>query len=677
MRNLLIRTIGVVLVASGLLAPTPAQAVSGLWQVSDTWLGWLPKISRPGTQTVSVACPTGSTPVSGQVNASAPDDLRRTFEYVNFGSGGQYVVGLDDETGGGGQISVEPKVRCVPMSYFTNAYNTGWQYFSGSGNLRTGTVTCASGWSALSALVNTTAGGGVALLTSTPTIDGHGWTARTWAQFPSQQLQMQVNCVPTADLSALRTFTHTDSVGWGTSASASCPSGMFPINGGTIHIGGDLGAITIHQRATTTGWTSTTESLSTGSIQTVVRCVPTANPTLNLSGPTGVTNQTSATWSFSATDPAAGGGYSTSFACVFVHPGTPTFAPTPCGSPVSYTDMTDGIHQLSVTVTTSDGRKGSASRYVDVDTQAPGVTFADPPDAFRKSAAPGFGFTIDDAHAVPQVECWLDGAPPAACDLPAVADHRGTHTLSLSGVSDGAHVLHVRTTDAATNTATADLPFRVDTKAPVVTMTRPTAPITVALSTTASWSGTDAGSGIGHFETRWMRSPYNGTFGAWSAASTLTATSKVYGSLAPGSTYCFATRATDKAGNPSPYAAARCTAIPLDDRGLTRSAGWSLLAPTGWFRGTALNTSTRGASVTASNATVKRIGLVALACPSCGVVGVYVGPTLIGKIDLAAGTTQRVTRQLPVFSLRTGAVTLRVLSSGKTVRIDALALSRM
>lgn len=677
MTKLLARAVGVLLISGMLLTPAPAQAVTGLWHVSDTWLDWFPAVTRPGTQQVGVACPSGSTPVSGDVSVDHPDDLRRTYEYVNFGSGATYNVGLDDETAGTGTTRVQPHVRCVPMSYFTNFYNTGWQYFSGSGNLRTGTVTCASGWSALSALVNVTGGGGQAVNTSTPTYDGKGWTASVWAQFSSQQLQMQVNCVPTADLSALRSYQHDDLAGWGTPATASCPSGMFPLNGGTVQVAGDGAALSIHSRPTATGWTSTTESLTAGYMRTIVRCAPSANPVVNVSGPSGLTNQTTATWSFSATDPAAGGGYAMSLACVYYHPGTPTPAPTTCSSPVTYTGMTDGVHQLAVIVTTSDGRSSSGGRAVDVDTIAPGVTFADAPNVLRATSSPTFGFTLADVHQVPSVECWLDAATPAACDLPAVGDYRGARTLSLTGVSDGTHVLHVRPHDAATNAATADLSFRVDTVAPTVAMTRPAGPITVALSVTAAWSAGDTGSGVDHFDTITRRSPYNGTFGAWSPATRLTASSKTYSGLAPGLTYCFGTRAFDKAGNASSFAAQKCTAIPLDDRALSRSAGWTLLKPTGWFGTTGLGTSTQGATLKAANATLKRIGLVALACPTCGTVGVYVNSTLVGKVNLAASTTQRVVRQLPLFSLRTGTVTLKVLSSGRPVRIDALAMSRM
>lgn len=677
MRQFVARCVVVVVAVAGLLfAPAPAQAVSGLWHVSDTWLGWFPQIARPGQQTVTVACPTGSTPVSGDVSAGAADDLRRTYEYVGFGSGEAYTVGLDDETGGGGSITVEPRVRCVPMSYFSSAYTTDWTYFAvnGTTHLGAGTVTCAAGYSALSAYVNITSGGGKALLTSTPTIDGHGWTARGWADFPSQSLQVKVNCVATADLSAWRTFSHYDSAGWGTTASASCGSGMTPVNGGTVQASGDYQAITIHQHPTSNGWTSTTESLTAGSMLTTVRCVPTANPTVTITGPTGLTNQASATWSFSTSDPAAAGNYATSATCTFYDP-EGTTAAAPCSSPVTRTGLTEGTHTIGVTVTTSDGRSAGSSRSVDVDTTAPGVVFAEPDGTMHTTAAPNIPVTISDAHVVPQVDCWVDDAAPDACGFSAAADYRGSTSVPLAGLGEGTHMLHVRAYDAATNAATFDLPFSVDTSAPSVVMTKPSTAVTVALSATAAWSASDIGSGIHNFDARYRRSPYNGSFGAWSAPTVLTATSKSYGSLASGSTYCFSARARDAAGNVANYPAERCTAIPLDERSLTRSSGWTTASGSSWFKGTVLTTSTKGATLKASNATLKRVGVVAQACPTCGVVGVYVGGSLVAKVNLASSTTARVVRQV-TFSLRTGTVMLKVLTSGKRVRVDGVALSR-
>jgi hypothetical protein len=54
-----------------------------------------------------------------------------------------------------------------------------------------------------------------------------------------------------------------------------------------------------------------------------------------------------------------------------------------------------------------------------------------------------------------------------------------------------------------------------------------------------------------------------------------------------------------------------------------------------------------------------------------------VNGALIGKVSLHATTTQnRRLITLPAFTYRTGTVTIKVLTSGKLVRIDGLGISR-
>lgn len=84
------------------------------------------------------------------------------------------------------------------------------------------------------------------------------------------------------------------------------------------------------------------------------------------------------------------------------------------------------------------------------------------------------------------------------------------------------------------------------------------------------------------------------------------------------------------------------------------------------------------ATLVSGNLQTSRLGLVVTKCPTCGVVGVYVGSTLIAKVNLAASRTaykQQVA--LPRISLRTTKVTIKVLTSGKTVQIDGLHTSRV
>jgi hypothetical protein len=68
---------------------------------------------------------------------------------------------------------------------------------------------------------------------------------------------------------------------------------------------------------------------------------------------------------------------------------------------------------------------------------------------------------------------------------------------------------------------------------------------------------------------------------------------------------------------------------------------------------------------------------VATTCRGCGKVAVLVNGKRIGRVNLAA--TSRHRRQvlmLPAFTRKQATVTLRVLTSGQTVQIDGLVLSR-
>lgn len=215
---------------------------------------------------------------------------------------------------------------------------------------------------------------------------------------------------------------------------------------------------------------------------------------------------------------------------------------------------------------------------------------------------------------------------------------------------------------------------------PTAALTAPTSRVSLGPRLTASWTGADSGgSGLASVDLRAIRAPYDGPFGSWQApASTQRLLSRSLDVAAPdqGWTQCFSTRSRDAAGNVSPWTASRCTAVPLDDRRLLASSGWTKATTSGWYAGTSTVTTRLGATLRRSGLQTRRLHLLALRCPTCGRVGVYVGTTLLTTVDLSATSTLRATIALPTFSLRTTSVTLKVLTSGRTVRIDGLVTSR-
>lgn len=228
-----------------------------------------------------------------------------------------------------------------------------------------------------------------------------------------------------------------------------------------------------------------------------------------------------------------------------------------------------------------------------------------------------------------------------------------------------------------------DLDYRcrdADRVAPTRALTSPTSRVTLTSGIPVSWDGADTGgSGLASFDLRAVRAPYDGPFGAWqlpAATTRLLTRALTPRAPDPGWTQCFQVRSRDGAGNVSAWTPSRCTAVPLDDRRLLASSGWTRATTVGWFAGTSTATAQRGATLRRSGLQTRRLHLLALRCPTCGTVRVSLGGQPLGTVDLSGPTTTRVVVALPVVSLRTTSVTITVLSSGRLVRVDGLSTSR-
>jgi serine protease len=217
-----------------------------------------------------------------------------------------------------------------------------------------------------------------------------------------------------------------------------------------------------------------------------------------------------------------------------------------------------------------------------------------------------------------------------------------------------------------------------DTTKPTATLTSPAPWAQLAPKASVKWTASDgSGTGIKSFTLAHKRAPYNGKFGPTSYVALAAGVTATTAKLAAGSTDCFAIRAIDNADNVGTFSAWRCTSLPLDDRALSRSAGWSLGSSSAYFHSTFTGTSSASRTLAKASAQVKRVGLVATKCAKCGSVAVKVGSTTIGSVNLFSSTTKyKQLISLPTFSLRTGTVSVVTTSSGKPVYIDGLALSR-
>jgi hypothetical protein len=215
--------------------------------------------------------------------------------------------------------------------------------------------------------------------------------------------------------------------------------------------------------------------------------------------------------------------------------------------------------------------------------------------------------------------------------------------------------------------------------APTVTVT-PLPLTTLSSSVTVSYSATDA-SGISSYDVRWRSATDRSGFGAWhypSAWQKTRSKSQTLTGMAPGGTYCVSVRAYDRLTNRSRWSPDTCIARPLDDRAMSAGSLWHRMSGSGFYLSTYTSTKTFRAALTRGSERMYRVGIVATRCASCGKVRILIGGQSVGVIDLTASSPQRRrTLLLPAFtSLHTGTVSVRVITSGKTVQIDGLVVSQ-
>jgi hypothetical protein len=277
----------------------------------------------------------------------------------------------------------------------------------------------------------------------------------------------------------------------------------------------------------------------------------------------------------------------------------------------------------------------------------------------------------DDAIGGLTLTCRVDAAPATPCapgTWPVPAQKPGTHSLTVTAIDPNGRSTVVSKT------------WLVDQSAPVVALSGPALPFTLAGTIPVSWTGSDSGSGVASYQVRWTRAPFNGGYAAWqypAAWQQVTTTTVTFSGAAAGYTHCFQVRAVDKAGNTGAWSGVKCAAVPMDDRSLGMSSGWTRGTGSVFYRGTATVTTKAGAYLSRPGTALSRVAVVATKCATCGTVQVFVNNVSVGTVSLYAARTQyKAVIALPPFGYRTGTVVVKVISSGKLVQLDGLGVSR-
>jgi hypothetical protein len=137
--------------------------------------------------------------------------------------------------------------------------------------------------------------------------------------------------------------------------------------------------------------------------------------------------------------------------------------------------------------------------------------------------------------------------------------------------------------------------------------------------------------------------------------------------------------ATDRWENPSAWSGERCTTVPMDERALTASAGWTRERAPGFFRQTALAATDHGSTLRRSDLNAHRIRVVALTCPTCGRIAVRWNGRTIGVFELVTKRTlhRHVLGELVLPAVQNGTLEIRVMSARRPVVIDGVAVTQL
>ncbi len=345
---------------------------------------------------------------------------------------------------------------------------------------------------------------------------------------------------------------------------------------------------------------------------------------------------------------------------------------------VSGGEHVDSINGVAYVNTPVDSQTWRATGYVPsgdtlsvsvlcVPAGDPVATITSGPGSVINRNTATFTFTATDpSGGTPHDYCFLNTSGLGPCS--------GSYTAT--GLTEGRNVFSVEAyTDDGRGWASTekDYYFWVDLTRPTVTL-RPVPLFTLTTTLPLQATGTDDHA-VDHYRFGVTARRNSGT-DASTAGPVSTSYTDADGTLSltatPGTSYRVIGKAVDWAANDS-AAAGAITAAPLDNLDLTASSAWTLVKGGNYTHKLVSRTTAEGATLTGSFHG-NTLGVVVTTCATCGRLGVYSNGTLVETIDLLTSATHY--RHVTTVSLGTNPVqtkvTLRVLSSGRTVEVDGL-----
>jgi hypothetical protein len=232
---------------------------------------------------------------------------------------------------------------------------------------------------------------------------------------------------------------------------------------------------------------------------------------------------------------------------------------------------------------------------------------------------------------------------------------------------------------ALDNAGTGGVWNRLTSGKPTVGTTGPTSLGSIASKARFTYAGGISSSAVATYDVRWRRARWDGGYGEWTRPAGWQRTTHLSVPLGmrKGFTYCVSVRARNRAGQLSGWSSPRCLSRALDDRRLRESSGWRARTGERFYSGTVLTTRQKGATLSLPGASLKRVGLVATTCRSCGKVKVTVDGKKVKAVNLEAPRNRgRQVIMLPSFRRERGTVTVTVRSTGRKVQIDGIVTSR-